>query len=218
MGKKLKGYSTSGLYHVTWVENSEYTPNIETADYIVMPGGGDVHPSLYSEKEHRMTSATIGTDLHQMRAISAGIALNIPIIGICRGIQLIHVYAGGKLFQHVTGHTGAGHELLLDTGKTLAVNSIHHQMVNLDTLTVGEDYHLIGWARTSKSQKYEINDQEAITEGILEPEIVYYKKINALGFQWHPEMMTKGCPAVQYASELVHKMIEGNGSKPFWNI
>lgn len=119
-------------------------------DGILIPGGLDVDPELYGEtampccKEHHRDM-----DLFQIDLIDMAIRKNRPILGICRGLQIINVHHGGTLYQDLdecftkqVSHSrldspgSAVHEVVLEEGcmmrklfgkAVLSVNSLHHQ-------------------------------------------------------------------------------------------
>jgi putative glutamine amidotransferase len=115
-------------------------------DGLLLPGGWDVDPALYGEE----TVDGVGpvdqeldrTELRLFREARAG---GLPVLGICRGQQLINVAMGGSLFQHIDDHqlrdlgrTHLGHRVEVDPGSelgraaggsTIEVNSLHHQAV-----------------------------------------------------------------------------------------
>lgn len=217
---KPHGYSPGGPCNIDWIDGVIPTTDFDKADFLVLPGGSDVDPVLYGHSKMSGTSSSLSSDLGVVKLISNAILRGMPIIGICKGLQQLHVYAGGTLFQHIVGHSSSGIHMVSVLGKQvdeISTNSLHHQMVNIDSLNQ-EDFHLIGWISNNKSTEYHING-EIIKDIKYEPEIVYYPKIKGLGFQFHPEMMSRTTFAVQYASELSLKLIESqDGSKSFWNF
>lgn len=122
---------------------------LDGLDGIVFTGGPDVDPSRYGEAPHPETVSRPARDTSEMLLISAALAADLPTLAICRGMQLMVVAYGGRLFQHlpdVLGHDGhrptsgpkfgthpvrfapgsACHRLL---GPSTTVNSYHHQGV-----------------------------------------------------------------------------------------
>ena len=75
---------------------------IERVDAILIPGGGDICPSLYGEEEKEYTvSPNKKSDIFQMKAIEEALRQNKPIMGICRGLQALNVFFGGSLYQDI---------------------------------------------------------------------------------------------------------------------
>ena len=214
MEGKIKIFGRS-IYDTAWIDNSVFT-NFKDADAIVLPGGSDWSPILYGQTFGRFTNSNKQADIEQGTLLLSALNEEKMIIGICRGLQGMHIAAGGSLIQHVNNHREGGHDIVdMFTNEVFYVNSLHHQMVNLDSL-LADDYSLLAHPVKSLSNTYlDNNDTEILnSDKILlkfkvnfkEPEIVYYNKIHGIGFQYHPEMMNHGLRARQYSSELVHNV------------
>ncbi len=129
---------------------SEY---INMIDGIIISGGEDISPELYNEKNTGLTKNINSLrDRMEYSAIEAALNKRIPILGICRGMQILNVFSGGDLFQDIANqyHTDIKHanqlknrselhhEIIINenthlskvTGlKTIQVNSRHHQAI-----------------------------------------------------------------------------------------
>jgi putative glutamine amidotransferase len=159
-------------------------------DGILFTGGSDVDPALYREQPHPTTRVKPLRDAAELPLMRAALAADLPLLGICRGMQLMAVAYGGRLHQHlpeVLGHHAhrpltepapasryGAHPVTLAPGSlgqkilgdSLEVNSFHHQGVaNPGDLTP------VGWCP----------DDELI-EVVEDPARTF-----ALGVQWHPE-------------------------------
>lgn len=201
---------------------------VKEADLVVIKGGGDVHPSFYGQSVGRSTYAETDKkrDKLEFNAINEAVSRGVPVFGICRGLQILSVYAGGKLIQHTTGHSGSSHEIVVEANSSQSsvynVNSLHHQMVYPYNLKEDE-YYIIGWSNEPKSRMYlDGNDIEIVKpNGFCEPEIVSFNKINALGVQYHPEMFCGNYNLThEYTLELLKSFLNNGSSKnkPFWYI
>ena len=99
---------------------------------LLLWGGEDISPRLYGEKpnEYVYTDYPSSRDVLELSLIQRARSLNMPIIGICRGAQLLCAVAGGTLLQHIEAH-GWNHPVtLLDEGLVeISCNSSHHQMM-----------------------------------------------------------------------------------------
>lgn len=155
----------------------------ETADLVIFTGGPDVNPALYGEECHYTTRYSDPRDNEDIALYLKCVEQGIPMLGICRGAQFIHVMRGGKLYQDVDEHQGDHH--MWDTRKNYCisiVSSVHHQMVRPGNpgMEVLAECH--------RSKKRWLNklicDQ---TAGHKDIEAFFYRDICAIGIQGHPE-------------------------------
>lgn len=130
---------------------------LATMDGLLITGGADLDPALYGEMRDGAQPHDPERDALDASAFAAATSRAIPVLGICRGLQAINVFSGGRLVQHVDHHESppypdraaeatrhvleiaAGTRLarILDGTRTLEVNSFHHQAVAPDGLAPG---------------------------------------------------------------------------------
>ena len=168
---------------------------------LVLWGGEDISPSLYGQKKSSYTYASnkpSKRDVYETQLAKAAVDKGIPIIGVCRGAQLMCALSGGSLIQDVTGHTGGRHNIVDKNGLSLITNTIHHQMMNLKNTK----HELIAWAPEPLSSHY-IVEGDIEVEVEVEPEIVFFKETNALAIQGHPEYLTPSNAFVKYCTSLI---------------
>jgi putative glutamine amidotransferase len=162
---------------------------LDRIDGIIFAGGSDVDPALYGEVPHPTTSVRPERDKAELMLLRAALDRNLPLLGICRGVQLMTVLCGGRLHQHlpdVLGHTRhrpttgpkfgehpvrmvAGtlcHKIL---GEEVIVNSFHHQ----------------GIASPGRLAPAGSCPEDELLEAVEEPSCTF-----AVGVQWHPEDTT----------------------------
>jgi gamma-glutamyl-gamma-aminobutyrate hydrolase PuuD len=159
---------------------------LDTIDALVLQGGGDVHPEYYGSDVHPQTN-TIDRrrDEFEFALLRSARERRMPVLGICRGIQLVNVAFGGTLVQHLPDVTDVDHEAMdrwdatahsitIEPGSRLCqvlgtelmeVNSVHHQA--LDRLGMG--LCAVAWAN------------DGVVEAIESPDEPI------LAVQWHPE-------------------------------
>ena len=180
----------------------------EKCSTLVIWGGEDISTAFYNEDGGHWTDADrrlTRRDKVEADACEAAIKAGIPIIGVCRGAQLLCALAGGKLVQHVDGHNRGDHEVTTDDGRTIITTSLHHQMMWPYN---GVEHKLIAWSREPKARTYAFN-REKVKHVIQhpEPEIIWFPKIKGLAIQGHPEFMADDDEFVQYCMELVKQYI-----------
>jgi len=160
----------------------EETDKVEA---VVFTGGEDVSPFLYGGKESKLSYTSTKRDDIEKRIFEFCIKHDIRMIGICRGLQFLNVMAGGKMFQHVNMHAGSNHQIFYPAiGKQQMVNSLHHQMVILPKSAI-----VMGWSYPSMS--FIAYDENGLRTELpkYEIEAAVFPKYNAMGVQFHPEMM-----------------------------
>lgn len=169
---------------------------------VVFTGGADISPSLYGHKPSRLTMCTVRRDIHEMCAYRRARKHNLPIAGVCRGAQFLCAMAGGSLYQHVEGHGYCGHYVRTWDDRVVYVTSTHHQMQNPP-----DDAVVLAWAEPRRSTLYIGESDKKMPNPHKEYECVYYPSINALGMQYHPEMMSDHSPGFRLAGEMVEKWL-----------
>ena len=157
---------------------------VTALDALVLAGGADLDPALYGESPGAYTETRSDRDAGEMVLLNAALDADLPVLGVCRGMQLLAVAYGGRLHQHlpdVVGHdkhrsapgTYGRHGVRFAPGSRVAevmagdveVNSYHHQGVaDPGRLTV------TGWA------------DDGLIEAVEDPARRF-----VLGVQWHPE-------------------------------
>ncbi|MDE0603444.1 MAG: gamma-glutamyl-gamma-aminobutyrate hydrolase family protein [bacterium] len=154
----------------------------ERLDGIVLPGGTDIDPILYgADPDPELLPLEPERDDLELALLSAALDAEVPVLGICRGIQVLNVYQGGTLHQHVPEHgrfdlpiDSTIHEVSFAEGSTLhelygpsaQVNSLHHQTV----ADLGHDLTVTARADDGTIEGVEMGD-------------------HVVAVQWHPEMM-----------------------------
>lgn len=151
---------------------------------VVFTGGEDVDPYYYGEGKYFRTMSHRKRDDREM--IHFEHFLQVPKVGICRGGQFLNVMSGGKMWQHVTGHTD-NHDMidLLFTKNKLKVTSTHHQM-----MLPSKDGFVLAVAQEAKD--HVSMAKEPPKKPAFDPEVVWYPKTNSLCFQPHPEYNLPG--------------------------
>jgi putative glutamine amidotransferase len=163
---------------------------LDLVDGLVLAGGADIDPGSYGAAPHEKTAGTVPErDAYEIALTRGAIERDMPLLGICRGMQLLNVACGGTLLQHLPesfGHhehrrvlgsfDGADHDVELREG-TLAMRVVgetrhatkshHHQGID----RLGEGLVVSG-----------VSAMDGLPEAIELPESRF-----VLGVQWHPE-------------------------------
>jgi putative glutamine amidotransferase len=168
---------------------AEAEATVEVLDGVVIAGGGDMDPVIYGAARHPKTEVTApDRDAWELAVAESAIRMNVPLLGICRGMQVLNVACGGTLHQHVpdlVGHhdhagsaVGFGtHKVRVTSGRTVIsilpggeyfeVPTHHHQAVDM----LGDGLTAVAWA----------------DDGIVEAVEAITPDDFIVGVQWHPE-------------------------------
>lgn len=185
------------------------TNNIDVADIVVFTGGADVNPLLYGEAALPGTGYSVprdDQDLAQWRLCKDKMK-----VGICRGGQFLNVMNGGKLFQHVDGHT-CSHSLTdRFTGAKHNVSSTHHQMFRPATDAVIIATASESTIKHSEKLMYKIKFDGSPLDRQYEQdyEVLYYPKSRSLCFQPHPEYVEPEGTA-KYFYDVMRRILNGD--------
>lgn len=146
---------------------------------IILSSGNDVNPALYGEKA-KNEDFSEERDKTERELIDITIKRKLPLLGICRGMQFINVYFGGKLVRNIkektkTNHVAVTHRVKITDEKAIGffnkkeytVNSYHNQGIDENALS-------------PKLKAFAVTEDGSI-EGI------YHPKYRIAGIMWHPE-------------------------------
>lgn len=192
---------SEGVKVYTPEDMARQTPTAD--DLLIIWGGADISPSIYGMPN--VASFANDTPSRQDRAemdlVKCAQEFGVPILGVCRGAQLVCAMSGGKLAQHVDRH-GGDHEITTDDKRQIITSSVHHQMM----YPFDVEHKLIAWSTHHLSAVYEgLNDVEVEKiRAVGEPEIVWFPKTKSLAVQGHPEFMPEDCEFNDYVKELIH--------------
>jgi anthranilate/para-aminobenzoate synthase component II len=188
---------------------------------VIIWGGADISPTIYNQPPNKYCGA--GEKLSRRDQMEVEIAykameLGLPIIGICRGAQLMCALSGGSLVQHVERHAGGWHKIVTSDEEELMCPSLHHQMMypwSRKDDGVGE-FEMLAWCPEPRSNVYYVEPSEKENEepvqvtipGKQEPEVIWIPKTKSLCIQSHPEFIQDvQHPFVQYCLNLTKRLI-----------
>ena len=180
-----------------WVELSDPEQAVQdalTCDGLLLPGGGDMDPKFYGQTRiPACGEPNLLRDAAEPLLLRAFLAADKPVLGICRGIQVMNAVLGGDLYQDIkpfehlphNDHWAKVHTVTVRRGTllsrilgqdTVLVNSQHHQAVD----------------RVAPGFTLAALSEDGIVEAIEKPDARF-----CLGVQWHPEWLSDADPAMQ---------------------
>ncbi|HWG02129.1 MAG TPA: gamma-glutamyl-gamma-aminobutyrate hydrolase family protein [Trebonia sp.] len=166
---------------------------VSRLDGVVIAGGADIDPAMYGAPAHpRADFNSPDRDVWELAVAESALKLGVPLLGICRGAQMLNVASGGTLHQHIPDLVGHEHHsgttegfgthkvrvtagsilksILPDGGDYFAVPTHHHQAVD----KLGDGLVAVAWAG----------------DGIVEAIESELPGNFVVGVQWHPEAGT----------------------------
>ncbi|NML29433.1 type 1 glutamine amidotransferase [Paraburkholderia antibiotica] len=192
-----------GMLHPSNIRLRDYAKHL---DGLLLQGGADVSPQTYAEaaSSHEWPGDRV-RDMYELELLHEFIESGKPVLGVCRGCQLINVAFGGTLYQDIatdvpTASTHVNedydqhrHGVHFPDGSTLLnmfpgrrdaiVNSIHHQAVK----TLGRDLNI---------------EAVSASDGLIEA-VRYRRAPFVMGVQWHPEFHRAGGPELLDCTPLL---------------
>jgi putative glutamine amidotransferase len=183
----------------------DHPRDLKEPGMLIIHGGEDISPTLYHKKKSRRTWAgesPSSRDAAEWALIKEAKTLGIPIMGICRGAQMLCAFAGGFLVQDVSRHAGRHHNVKTKDDHLFPVNSLHHQMM----YPFDVEHEMIGWTPAKLSDHYDSEDE--LIEVPVEPEFVYFPECKGYAVQWHPEMLPANVLSTKYVVNRLEKDFE----------
>ena len=171
---------------------------------VFFTGGSDVDPGLYGHERAAKTYTNPFRDYIERQIFDLAATHNIPMAGVCRGLQWLTVMDGGYMIQHTTDHAVLREHGVHTYRKTaFPVNSYHHQMV------MPRENAYIVCVSPRLSRMYIVGNNRPWKEGpVQEVESAYFPDIKAFGVQWHPEMLKENHPARQFFTEHLGYLLD----------
>ena len=173
---------------------------------IFFTGGEDITPRLYGHAPSRFTSTNHFRDVLEKEIYDIALERNIPMIGVCRGLQWLNVMNGGLMIQHVVNHAKRGFHKTRSYRQTFfAANSLHHQMVYPHRRT-----YIVAVAAKKQSPVYLYDGDRRWDKGpVQEIEACFFPTSNSFGVQWHPEILFPKDAARKFFVEHVDLLLSG---------
>jgi putative glutamine amidotransferase len=169
---------------------------LEGIDGVMLTGGDDVAPSRYGEAAHpSVVEAEPGRDEFEIGLVEAARARKLPILAICRGVQVLNVARGGTLVQDIPSQLTGALEHSLTVPPNLAYSLAHEVWIEKDSLLAKlmrerlideacdvNSRHHQAVKDVARGLRVTATAPDGVIEAIEDPEAAF-----CLGVQWHPE-------------------------------
>ena len=172
--------------------------DLSACQSLIFPGGGDITPAFFGERDRGSRSIDTELDILQLQALEYGIKHRVPILGICKGMQIINVGLGGSIIQDLptadchryidadqyhAAYNLPGTILHRLYGENMVVNSAHHQGLG----KLGKGLQVISCCPLDQCI-----------------EAICHESLPIIGVQWHPERLDPARTKVRGTVLLSH--------------
>ncbi len=166
---------------------------ITAVDGLLLSGGDDVDPETYGEENSASKHSSTDVDLFEIALIKAAREQGKPVLGICRGLQILNVALGGTLTQEITGE-GETHEPFI-SGTDPSIWEERRHVVRFQNDSIVARAYGIDEAKVNTLHHQGVEDlaPDLIVEAVADDGLIEAARCRgdwwALGVQWHPERM-----------------------------
>ena len=180
-----------------WVELSDPEQAVQdalTCDGLLLPGGGDMDPKFYGQARiPACGEPNLLRDAAEPLLLRAFLAADKPVLGICRGIQVMNAVLGGDLYQDIKPFEHLPHNDHWANVHTVTVRrgTLLSRILGQDTVLVNSQHHQ-AVDRVAPGFTLAALSEDGIVEAIEKPDARF-----CLGVQWHPEWLSDADPAMQ---------------------
>jgi putative glutamine amidotransferase len=162
---------------------------LDRLEGLLLSGGPDINPKYYGEQPLTGLGETDeGLDQMELEAVRLAFQKDLPILAICRGIQILNVSLGGTLYQDISRQVPESISHLQNTDKSVNTHSVHihkktilFNMFRRNEILVNGKHH-----QAIKDLAPDLITSAHACDGIIEA-VEHPKKRFVLGVQWHPE-------------------------------
>jgi putative glutamine amidotransferase len=178
---------------------------LDRVDGLLVSGGPDLDPAVYGQAAHPALGRDVDrvADEYEQALLRGAAERDLPLLGICRGLQALNVSRGGTLHQHLPDRSNLEHVQAHDAfapAHTVAVerDSLLHWLTGRDGLAVNS-YHHQAADRIGAGLEVAARAPDGTVEALWDPSASF-----CLGVQWHAELMTHKAEQASLLHGLVH--------------
>lgn len=208
----IAGNITDTVNYVRYVQSASATPvltlsteELSGCDALLLPGGGDITPAFFGEANRGSRNIDTALDIRQLQLFDRAVRRRMPVLGICKGMQIINVGLGGSLIQDLEASMAERHRY--DSGdkyhdSVISENSWLYSLYGGRAVVNSAHHQALGRLGTGLTAV-----QHCPSDGCIEA--VSHRQLPILGVQWHPERIdearsgTNGGRVLAYFCSLI---------------
>ena len=201
------GTTADTVNYVRYVASAQAVPivtlepaAINGCDGLLLPGGGDITPAFYGEQNHGSRNIDTELDILQLQAFDLALRRGLPVLGVCKGLQVINVGLGGALIQDLEPASLERHQY--DSGdkyhaSVISEGSWLHALYGREAMVNSAHHQALGRLGKGLSAV-----QRCPLDGCVEA--VAHQHLPIIGVQWHPERIDFGASGTDGIKVLRH--------------
>jgi putative glutamine amidotransferase len=173
---------------------------LDRVDGLLVSGGPDLDPALYGQEPDPRLGPDVDlvSDEYEQALLRGAAERDLPLLGICRGLQALNVSRGGTLHQHLDGHLQTHEAFLPAHDVEVARGSLLHWLTDRDGLAVNSFHHQAA-DRIGAGLEVAARAADGTVEALWDPAARF-----TLGVQWHAEFLTHRAEQASLLGGLVH--------------
>ena len=173
---------------------------LDRVDGLLISGGPDLDPALYGQQPHPLLGPDVDlvSDEYEQALLRGAAERDLPLLGICRGLQALNVSRGGTLHQHIPEHLQTHGAFAPAHDVEVVRGSLLHWLTDRDGLAVNSFHHQAA-DRIGTGLEVAARAPDGTVEALWDPAAGF-----SLAVQWHAELMTHRAEQASLLTGLVH--------------
>ncbi|MBQ1501311.1 MAG: gamma-glutamyl-gamma-aminobutyrate hydrolase family protein [Firmicutes bacterium] len=176
------------------------------ADALILTGGGDPDPALFGETAVPVAQvAEPERDAYELLLIRTAWEMGLPMLGICRGMQMINIALGGDIYQDLAYAGISGIEHAQKEDMAVGTHPVHISEPSLARLLGGDILVNSSHHQAVRRLPPCLKEAGRAPDGVIEAYVAAEEDRYAVGLQWHPELLQPVCGIFRQLTEYAEK-------------